>query len=47
VLVNTAGVVFIDLAELEVCFDAEVVTDGGYTPRYNIESSDDDEFSSG
>jgi len=32
---------FIDQADLEARFDAEVVTDGGYTPRYNIAPGDD------
>ena len=32
---------FIDQADLEARFDAEVVADGGYTPRYNIAFSDD------
>jgi putative SOS response-associated peptidase YedK len=32
---------FIDQADLEARFDAEVVTDGGYTPRYNIAPVDD------
>ncbi|SMO86122.1 SOS response associated peptidase (SRAP) [Halorubrum cibi] len=27
---------FIDQADLEARFDAEVAADGGYTPRYNI-----------
>ncbi|ERG93615.1 MAG: hypothetical protein J07HQW2_00048 [Haloquadratum walsbyi J07HQW2] len=33
---------FIDQADLEARFDAEVVTDGGYTPRYNIAPGDAD-----
>ena len=32
---------FVDQADLEARFDAEVVTDGGYTPRYNIAPGDD------
>ena len=32
---------FIDPADLESRFDAELVTDGGYTPRYNIAPGDD------
>ena len=32
---------FIDQADLEARFDAEVVADGGYTPRYNIAPGDD------
>ena len=32
---------FIDQAHLEDRFDAEVMTDGGYTPRYNIAPGDD------
>ena len=33
---------FIDQADLEARFDAEVVADGGYTPRYNIAPGDDE-----
>ena len=32
---------FIDPADLETRFDAEIVADGGYTPRYNIAPGDD------
>jgi len=32
---------FIDQADFEAHFDAEVVADGGYTPRYNIAPGDD------
>jgi len=32
---------FIDQVDLEDRFDAEVVTDGGYTPRYDIAPGDD------
>jgi putative SOS response-associated peptidase YedK len=32
---------FIDQADLEARFDAEVVADGGYTPRYNIAPGED------
>lgn len=31
---------FIEQGDLEARFDAEVVTDGGYTPRYNIAPGD-------
>jgi len=31
---------FIDPGDLQVRFDAEIVTDGGYTPRYNIAPGD-------
>jgi hypothetical protein len=31
----------IDPADLEARFDPEIVTDGGYTPRYNIAPGDD------
>jgi putative SOS response-associated peptidase YedK len=32
---------FIGQSDLEARFDAEVVADGGYTPRYNIAPGDD------
>jgi putative SOS response-associated peptidase YedK len=32
---------FIDQADLEARFDAEVVADGGYVPRYNIAPGED------
>ena len=32
---------FIDQADLEARFDAEMVADGGYTPRYNIAPGED------
>ena len=32
---------FIDQADFEARFDAEVVADGGYTPRYNIAPGED------
>ena len=38
---------FIDQADLEARFDAEVVTDGGYTPRYNIAPGDDLDIEAG